>query len=144
MEATIMEILRYASLVPTAVFHATTEDVVFQGFKIPKHTSILPNVWKCLQDPAIWGDPDNFRPERFLSPDGKSVVKHEALIPFSIGKRVCLGETLARDELFLFTSALFQRFEVTLQDPQHEIGYIPAAILIPKAHNLVLYDRLAK
>ena len=48
-----------------------------------------------------WGDGDTFRPERFLDSSGK-VQKTEHLIPYSIGKRQCLGETLARAELFIF------------------------------------------
>ena len=53
-----------------------------------------------------------FRPERFLSKDEKSVQKHESLIPFSIGRRACIGETLARDTYFLFTVCLVQNFKI--------------------------------
>jgi hypothetical protein len=45
-------------------------------------------------DPKIWGDPETFRPERFLSPDGKSFKKHEALLAFSVGNRQCLGNSV--------------------------------------------------
>jgi hypothetical protein len=40
-----------------------------------------------------------------FSGDG-TVRKDEHLIPFSIGKRQCLGETLARAELFLFFTGM--------------------------------------
>ena len=41
----------------------------------------------------VWGlDSKKFRPERFLSPDETKVIKHEALVPFSVGKRVCPGK----------------------------------------------------
>jgi len=142
-EAVIMEVMRYSAMVPLAVQHRTVEDVHFHGFFIPKDTLIIPNLYCAMRDPKVWGDPDNFRPDRFLSPDGKTVVRHEAFIPFSTGRRVCLGETLARDELFLFTTSLFQRFKVgkDLNGPELKIDYFMAAVLIPKPHNLVLQDR---
>jgi cytochrome P450 len=36
-------------------------------------------------DPKIWGDPENFRPERFLDESG-SLLKQNALVPFGLGK----------------------------------------------------------
>jgi cytochrome P450 len=65
------------------------------------------------------GDPENFRPERFLSPDGKSLEKKKGqhVIPFSLGKRACLGETLARVEFFLFLTSVVQAFRIEF-DPE--------------------------
>jgi len=146
-EATIMEVMRFSAMVPTGVFHSALEDVEFRGYTIPKNTILVPNLYKCMRDSETWGDGDAFRPERFLSADGKTVVKHEALMPFSTGRRVCLGETLARDELFLFTSALFQRFRVAENPAGPKISpfeYISAAVLIPKTHDVILHDRDAE
>jgi cytochrome P450 family 2 subfamily J len=142
-EAVIMEVMRYSAMVPLAVQHRTTEDVNFHGYFIPADTLVVPNLYCAMRDPKVWGDADNFRPERFLSPDEKTVIRHDALIPFSTGKRVCLGETLARDELFLFTTSLFQRFRVggDPNGPPLKPDYYMAAVLIPKPHNLVLADR---
>jgi cytochrome P450 len=143
-EATIMEVMRFSAMVPTGVFHTALEDVKFHGYTIPKQTIIVSNLYACMRDPKVWGDPDNFRPERFLSEDGKTVIRHEALIPFSTGRRVCLGESLAKDELFLFTSSLFQRFRVTPNPEGPKISpleYISAAVLLPKPHDVIVYDR---
>lgn len=56
-------------------------------------------------------DPEAFRPERYLSDDGKSVSVPENYIPFGFGKHRCMGETLARANVFLFISTLLQNFE---------------------------------
>lgn len=143
-EAVINEVMRFSSMVPLAVFHSSTEDTTFRGYNIPKGTLVIPNLYATMHDPAVWGDPQVFRPERFLSEDEKTLVKHDAYMPFSTGRRVCLGMTLAQDELFLFTSSLFQRFKVG-PDPSGEqltVDYIPASVLLPKPQNLVLQDRI--
>ncbi|XP_021956777.1 cytochrome P450 2J3 [Folsomia candida] len=142
-EAVIMEVMRFSAMVPTGVFHSVLEDTTFKGYFLPKNTIIVSNLYACMKSPAIWGDPDTFRPERFLAGDAKSVVRHEALLPFSTGKRVCLGESLAKDELFLFTACLFQRFRVTPDPngPPPTMDYHMATVLIPMPHNLVVHDR---
>ena len=51
----------------------------------------MANIYAIHHEKETWGDPYVYRPERFLSPDGKTVIKHEALVAFSAGKRVCPG-----------------------------------------------------
>ncbi|KAK7471858.1 hypothetical protein BaRGS_00035517 [Batillaria attramentaria] len=72
-------------------------------------TTVIPNLDSVLHDPEVWEDPDTFRPERFIGPDGK-LIRYEEFIPFSTGRRVCLGESLARMELFLYLAAMIQHF----------------------------------
>ncbi|KAG8223776.1 hypothetical protein J437_LFUL001496 [Ladona fulva] len=87
VEATLSEILRQSSVAPLSVPHATLygeKDAELQGYFIPKNSALLLNLYKVHHDPKIWGDPQNFRPERFLDENGK-FVKHEALIPFGLG-----------------------------------------------------------
>jgi len=49
------------------------------------------NLWSVHMNQDHWGDPEAFRPERFLDDQGK-LLKNEHLIPFGIGKRSCLGK----------------------------------------------------
>ncbi|XP_025098756.1 cytochrome P450 2B4-like [Pomacea canaliculata] len=109
LEATMWEVMRYSSIVPFSAPHSTACDVEFSGYNIPKGTLIMPNLYSVLHAPETWGDPENFRPERFIGEDGK-LLRFEELIPFSIGRRVCLGEALARMELFLYLASMIQRF----------------------------------
>ena len=78
------------------------------GHTIPANTMITPVMAEILKG-EHWGDGKVFRPERFLDAEGK-VRKDEHLIPFSIGKRQCLGETLAKTELYLFFTGLVQQY----------------------------------
>jgi len=116
-ESLLAEILRCSSIVPVGVPHRALKDIKINGYDVKKDTVIMSNFYYIHYNEKIWGDPLNFRPERFLSPDGKVFKKHEALVAFSVGRRQCLGESLARDTLFLFITNIFQRFTVAHDDP---------------------------
>uniref|UniRef100_A0ACB8EFI6 Uncharacterized protein n=1 Tax=Sphaerodactylus townsendi TaxID=933632 RepID=A0ACB8EFI6_9SAUR len=108
-DAVIHEIQRFSNIVPISVPRATTVDVTLKGYSIPKGTFILPLLCSVLQDETQWERPQQFYPEHFLDSDGK-FVKRDAFMPFSAGRRMCAGETLAKMELFLFFTSLLQRF----------------------------------
>ncbi|KAJ6651184.1 hypothetical protein lerEdw1_021215 [Lerista edwardsae] len=108
-DAVIHEVQRFASIVPTNLPHATTTDVTLKGYFIPKGTHIIPLLSSVLHDESQWEKPLKFYPEHFLDSEGK-FVKRDAFMPFSAGRRICVGETLAKMELFLFFTSLLQRF----------------------------------
>ena len=82
--------------------------MVVSGVLVPAGTTVWPIMAEVLKGDH-WGDGEVFRPERFLDTEGR-VVKDEHWVPFSLGRRQCLGETLARAELFLFFTALVQHY----------------------------------
>ncbi|NXL20440.1 CP2K1 protein, partial [Setophaga kirtlandii] len=108
-EAVIHEIQRFANIVPMGVSRSTPRNVNFRGYVIPKGTEIIPLLTSALNDELHWKTPDQFNPSHFLDANG-NFIRREAFIPFSIGRRACLGEGLARMELFLFFSGLLRRF----------------------------------
>jgi len=108
-EATICEVQRRFTLVPNNVPHKNFEECEIMGYKIPKNSFILSNIWAVHMDPKLWKDPEEFRPERFLNENGE-LDRKEYLIPFSMGKRQCLGENLARMELYLYFTTMLQKF----------------------------------
>ncbi|ESO92157.1 hypothetical protein LOTGIDRAFT_217014 [Lottia gigantea] len=110
LEAVTTELLRICNIAILNLPRAPAHDVTFQGYNIPHDAIIIPNLDSVLSDDSVWGDAGTFRPERFLDENGK-FVKHEQFLAFSIGKRNCLGESMAKMELFLFLSTLIQRFD---------------------------------
>uniref|UniRef100_UPI00358EFA88 cytochrome P450 2C23-like isoform X1 n=1 Tax=Myxine glutinosa TaxID=7769 RepID=UPI00358EFA88 len=107
--AVINEIQRFGNIVPMNLPHATSTDVHFRGYFLPKGTFIIPLLSSILQDKTQWEKPYEFYPKHFLDNNG-CLRKRDAFLPFSLGRRACLGESLARSELFLFFTALLQRF----------------------------------
>ncbi|XP_030345306.1 cytochrome P450 2K6-like [Strigops habroptila] len=108
-DAVIHEIQRFANILPLDLPHETVADVTLKGYFIPKGTYIIPLLASVLQDKSQWEKPHMFYPEHFLDANGK-FVKKDAFMPFSAGRRLCAGETLAKMELFLFFTSLLQRF----------------------------------
>uniref|UniRef100_A0A667WJX5 Cytochrome P450, family 2, subfamily N, polypeptide 13 n=1 Tax=Myripristis murdjan TaxID=586833 RepID=A0A667WJX5_9TELE len=107
-DAVIHEIQRMGNIVPLNGLRIATRDTTLGGYFIPKGTTLMANLTSVLFDKTEWETPNTFNPGHFLDADGK-FVRRGAFLPFSAGKRACLGEGLARMELFLFFVTLLQK-----------------------------------
>ena len=87
-DAVMHELLRRSSIFPIGVHHKVMKDVDFHGYRIPKDTMILANLYGVHHDPTVYKNPEVFLPERFLGDEGK-ILRSEAFFPFSTGKRGC-------------------------------------------------------
>lgn len=114
-EAFILEVMRRATAVPLGTTHSTSRTTTLNGLTIPKGTQIIPLIHAVHMDPTLWKDPETFNPERFIGADG-AIHKPDFFIPFGVGRRMCLGDVLAKAELFLFLSSLLHVF--SLQVPE--------------------------
>ncbi|XP_060588549.1 methyl farnesoate epoxidase-like, partial [Ruditapes philippinarum] len=84
LQAFIDEVLRYSTIAPQTVPHSVIEDTEFEGYTIPKNSVVIFVIFTMLMDKDKWGDPDNFRPERFLSEKGEYVQDKEHFAPFGL------------------------------------------------------------
>ncbi|XP_055307164.1 probable cytochrome P450 304a1, partial [Sitodiplosis mosellana] len=114
IEATIRESLRHETLVPSGLPHTAIADTTFMGYDIPKGTIVFSSLHGVHVDEDTWDAPEQFKPERFLDESGIFSPKLDKSLPFGAGKRVCAGETFARNSLFLIVSALVQNFNIEL------------------------------
>ncbi|KAL4000302.1 hypothetical protein ACER0C_008073 [Sarotherodon galilaeus] len=111
-DAVIHETQRVGNIVPLGFPKMASKDSTLGGYFIPKGTAITTILSSVLFDKNEWETPDVFNPEHFLDSEGK-FRRRDAFLPFSAGKRVCIGEPLAKMQLFLFFASLLQRFTFT-------------------------------
>ncbi|XP_042571285.1 cytochrome P450 2J2-like [Cyprinus carpio] len=124
------------------VANCTTKDTTLMGYSIPKGTVIITNLTTILKEEGQWKFPHEFNPDNFLNEQGQ-FEKPEAFIPFSTGPRVCLGEGLARMELFLIMVTLLRRFQFAWPDDAGEPDYTPVygVTLTPKPYRMHIRRR---
>jgi len=145
--ATIHEILRSSSIA-YAVAHKADADVLVDGCIIPKGSTIIGNLIKIMHNPQVFQEPELFNPGRFIDGDGQ-FQPHPHVVPFSVGKRVCLGLKLAEMELFLFLSSLLQTFrflpvpneKLPSYSIRSRIGTTNAVVRFCPSYNLIIQLR---
>ncbi|NXN59776.1 CP2CT protein, partial [Rynchops niger] len=142
-DAVVHEIQRFISLVPVSVPRTVTKDLCFREYVRDKGTTIFPVLSSVLHDSKEFPNPNEFNPGHFLNENG-TFRKSEFFMPFSAGKRICPGESLARMEIFLLTAIILQNFTLKpVVDPQ-ELSITPTlsgTSNVPPAYQLCAVPR---
>ena len=114
----IQEIQRLGNIAPFGLPHSTLKTSVWIGdICIPKGYTIQPHFGGVMKSQKNWGqDALEFKPERFINND--KLIKDDRVIPFSVGKRQCPGENLARAEIFLYLSTILQRLSLSQDESE--------------------------
>ncbi|KAI7749644.1 hypothetical protein M8C21_010520, partial [Ambrosia artemisiifolia] len=102
--AVMKETLRLHPALPLLVPHCPSKSCVIGGYTIPKGARVFVNAWAIHRDPAIWENPLEFRPERFLDGKWDYTGNDFSYFPFGSGRRICAGTAMG-ERMFMFLLA---------------------------------------
>ncbi|KAF8879263.1 cytochrome P450 [Infundibulicybe gibba] len=114
INAIIKEVLRWHVVAPLAATHASTEEDVYEGYRIPKGSIVIGNAWAILHNPIEYPEPEEFRPDRFMKDgqlDPARLDPHAAA--FGFGCRICPGRFLNNSSLYIYISSILAVFNIT-------------------------------
>ncbi|XP_045592690.2 cytochrome P450 2U1-like [Procambarus clarkii] len=142
-EAFLTEVFRYGSILPLVV-HSNPEETTLGGYRVPERTWVIGNIRGVHWNKQVWIDPENFRPERFLNKDGQ-LLRSDNVVVFSVGKRNCLGESVARIEAFQFLTGFLQRYRLSVPPGQEapSAHYVLGITLNPPEFPVLISNRSA-
>ncbi|KAG8947343.1 hypothetical protein FRC04_010791 [Tulasnella sp. 424] len=119
LEATILESLRWHPPAGSGIPHLPVVDDFFQGYFIPKGTTVLQNAWQIGRDTRYYVNPTAFQPERFLKTDEKELrlgLNPDVLNPrdwaFGFGRRICPARDLATQAAWVSAVFVLWAFEI--------------------------------
>ncbi|PPR01315.1 hypothetical protein CVT24_006348 [Panaeolus cyanescens] len=100
--------MRWHQVVPFAIAHMTSEDNEYDGYFIPKGTTVIGNSWAILHDESLFENPFAFNPERYYN--NPNITKPD--VQFGYGRRACPGRYFADRNLFAIVSATLAVFDI--------------------------------
>lgn len=136
LQCVAKEALRLHPPTPLMLPHRASANVKVGGYDIPKGSNVHVNVWAVARDPAVWKDPSEFRPERFLEEDVDMKGHDFRLLPFGAGRRVCPGAQLGINLVTSMLGHLLHHFDWTPPE-----GMKPEEIDMGENPGLVTYMR---
>ncbi|KAI0693913.1 cytochrome P450 [Cytidiella melzeri] len=99
--------------------HRATKDVFWNNYTIPAGAIVIGNHWAIGLDPDVYPEPAKFTPDRWLDEGGRT-REELSFFTYGFGRRVCPGQHLADNSLFLATAFILWAFRIS-QDPSHPI-----------------------
>ncbi|XP_023729172.1 cytochrome P450 CYP736A12 [Lactuca sativa] len=113
----VKETFRLYPVSPLLIPHESMEDVIVDGYYIPKKTRVIINYWAFGRDPNLWSENwEEFLPERFLAKDIDFRGADCQLIQFGIGRRGCPGMNMGLLNVGLVIANIVHCFEWELPD----------------------------
>ncbi|RAL15145.1 cytochrome P450 [Aspergillus homomorphus CBS 101889] len=109
--AIVDEVLRWRPAGPEGAPHLNREETTYNGYRIPKGSVVVANIWTIAREEAVFGpDTDDFIPERWL--DEKGELRALPAPAFGYGRRTCPGRYFARNVLWIIVARLLWSFEI--------------------------------
>lgn len=91
-------------MVPLVGPRRLLNDVVMDGYTIPKETTILMSVYDLHFDQKLWDEPYKFNPERFITENGDIKIP-KFMFHFGCGKDFALFHSLSKYMYIMYAQA---------------------------------------
>ncbi|GAB2300370.1 hypothetical protein Dimus_034411 [Dionaea muscipula] len=118
-------------------------DVELGGYRVPRGTELLVPILAVHHDQAIWGsDANEFNPLRFADGVARAAKHPVAFIPFGLGIRTCIGQTLAILQAKLVLATILQRFSFGLA-PSYQHAPTVLILLYPQHGAPIIFKHLS-
>ncbi|THU90948.1 cytochrome P450 [Dendrothele bispora CBS 962.96] len=113
--AVVKEAFRWRNVAPMGFPHMLDEEDEYNGYRIPKHSIVLPNMWAMFHNEEVYPDPEPFKPERFLHPDGtlNGAVQAPEEIVFGFGRRICPARYMAYSSIWITIASLLSTYDIS-------------------------------
>ncbi|KAF6145077.1 hypothetical protein GIB67_013428 [Kingdonia uniflora] len=142
LDMVVKETLRLHPASPLTVPHESTEEIMIDGYLIPKKSKILINIFAIGRDPNAWSEnTEAFYPERFIGTNIDLRGREFQLIPFGSGRRSCPGIQMGLTVVRLVLAQLLHCFNWELPEgtfPKNLYMSERFGQTVPRANHLVL------
>lgn len=112
IDCIIQEVHRMDPVVPL-VPHSNTTETEYSGYRIPKKSWVMANVWAMLHDEEEYPDGNRFSPERFLSPNAHATPRDPRTLVYGFGRRACPGSHFANSLFYLIVARMLTLFTIS-------------------------------
>ncbi|KZT54436.1 cytochrome P450 [Calocera cornea HHB12733] len=129
IEALVKELLRWRPPTPAGLVHMASEDIIYDGFLIPKGAVLMPNAWSLCRDPSVYPAGEAFDPSGFLDDNGNlrrpPLDTHDDYPVFGHGRRICVGRALAKNSLWISIACVLWAFDIEKGVDEHGVEVTP-------------------
>ncbi|KAM5542455.1 hypothetical protein V8D89_003914 [Ganoderma adspersum] len=112
VRAFIKEVMRWHTVTPMGLPHATVDDDEYDGHFIPSGTIVNVNMWALSRDASEYPDPDAFKPDRFLGSDKDKLPRDPIDYTFGFGRRICPGRHFAAASFFIYCASVLHVYDI--------------------------------
>ncbi|KAK0462942.1 cytochrome P450 [Desarmillaria tabescens] len=142
--AFVLESFRWRPVTSGGFPHKATRDIIWNNYCIPKGASVIGNVWSVGRDPAVFPDPETFKPQRWIAEDG-TLRDDIRSYPFGFGRRVCPGQHIATASTYINTALTLWAFNLREDEKEKvdTLAFTESANAHPMPFKVLFEPRLA-
>ncbi|KAF9047972.1 cytochrome P450 [Rhodocollybia butyracea] len=114
LDKILWEVFRFQPVIPLGLPHCTTQEDVYEGYRIPKGATVFANLWAILNDGRIYPEPEKFDPDRYnRAVPEENINMDPRKVVFGFGRRICVGQHLAEASLWMAIASVLMVYKIT-------------------------------